>query len=216
MRKMSITTLLVAIVFTTAAQKTRIGISAGINSASMVAHAGGVSVHTDGRIGIMFGLTGDVQVAERFSVQPALNFVQKGYKYKETDVNYVYTDEIRVNYLEVPINVIFRPQSPKVQFFLGAGPSFAFALSGTEKENDNGTIDEWDLSFGSDENNDDMRAVDVGLNFLAGIELPNRLSFVVNYNLGLSNLVPGSDVDGSIKNNYVGFKIGYMFQGKKR
>lgn len=216
MRKISITALLIAVVITTAAQKIQIGISAGINSASMVAHASGISVHSDGRIGIMFGLTGDVQVAERFSIQPAVNFVQKGYKYKETDVNYVYTDEIRVNYLEIPINVIFRPQTPKVQFFMGAGPSFAFALSGKEKENDNGTIDEWDLSFGSDENNDDMKAVDFGLNFLAGIQLPIGLSFAINYNLGLSNLVPGSNVDGSIKNNYVGFGIGYMFHGNKK
>src|SRR5580765_2231030 len=113
MRKISITALLIAIVFTTGAQKIQVGISAGINSASMVAHAGGISMHTDGRIGILFGLTGDVQIAERFSVQPALNFVQKGYKYKETDVNYVYTDEIRINYLEIPINVIFRPQTAK-------------------------------------------------------------------------------------------------------
>ena len=216
MRKMSIVALLIVVVFTSSAQKNRVGISAGINSAHMVAHYGGLSEHSDGRLGIVFGVNYNMPIAEQFSIQPALNFVQKGYKYKETDVNYVYSDEIRINYLELPLNVIFRPKMSGVQFFIGAGPSLAFALSGKEKENDNGVIDEYDLSFGSNEDEDDLKAVDFGFNFLTGIELTNGLNFSINYNLGLTNLIPGSGVDGSVKNNYAGFKIGYTFSGKKK
>jgi len=216
MRKIFTTALLITVVLIAGAQKNKIGISAGINTANMVAHYGGVSEHTDGKIGIVFGVNYNIPIAEQFSIQPALNFVQKGYKYKETDVNYVYSDEIRINYLELPVNVLFRPRMQNTQFFIGAGPSFAFALSGKEKENDNGTIDEFDLSFGSNEDNDDMKAVDFGMNFLTGIELTNGMSFSINYNLGLTNLVPGSDLDGSIKNNYFGFKIGYTFHEKKK
>lgn len=216
MRKMSITVLLITIVLTASAQKNRFGISAGINSANMVAHYGGLSEHTDGRIGIVFGVNCNMPIAEQFSIQPALNFVQKGYKYKETDVNYIYSEEVRINYMELPVNVLFRPKMKGPQFFIGAGPSLAFALSGKEKENDNGVIDEYDLSFGSNENDDDLKAVDFGFNFLTGIELVNGLNFSVNYNLGLTNLIPGSGTDGSVKNNYAGFKIGYTFSGKKK
>jgi len=217
MRKISITALLIAIVVTAAAQKCRFGITAGINSAKMAAKYSGITVHTDGRIGMMAGVNCEIKIAEQFSLQPALNFVQKGYKYKETDVNYIYTDEVRINYFEVPVNVLFKPRMKQVQFFMGAGPSLAFAISGKEKENDNGVIDEWDIKFGNNELEDDMKGIDVGLNMLTGVELRSGLSFSINYNLGLTSLVPGGNSgDGTIKNRYIGFTLGYMFSGKKK
>ena len=59
---------------------------------------------------------------------------------------------------------------------------------------------------------DDYRAVDLGLNGMIGFEFKGGLFIAANYNLGLLNLLPGSDnEDGKVKASYGGFRIGYFF-----
>lgn len=198
------------------AQNARFGVNAGISMANYNAKFDGESENGDSKIGITVGVVSDISLGDHFSLQPALNFVQKGTKDEETFGGITEKVSLTTNHLEIPVNFLYNTNSGNGNFFIGAGPSFAFALSGKWKYDD-GT-DEFDesVSFG-DGDEDDMKGFDFGANILAGYTLPNGLTFSVNYNAGISNLFPGGDSDASLRSNYFGIKVGWMFKkaGKK-
>ncbi len=195
-------------------QKISFGVTAGLSLANMHIKAESISISGDSKIGITAGVFADVVIADNFSFQPALNFVQKGTKNEISDMDY--ETEVTLNYIELPLNFLFRPAMQKVNFFVGAGPSIAFALSGKEKEKDNGTTTNYTYKFGNNPDEHDLKAMDFGANFLTGIETPGGFLVAINYNLGLSNLAPGSSSDdGTVKSRYFGFKVGYKLRGKK-
>ncbi|MEP7373706.1 MAG: porin family protein [Chitinophagaceae bacterium] len=192
-------------------QKTSFGITGGASLANMHLKSGDISISVDNKIGLTVGVFADVAISENFSFQPALNYVQKGAKNKMTDIGY--ESKLTLNYIELPFNFLFKPEMPRVRFFAGGGPSIAYALSGTEKESGNGNT--YKYKFGNNPDDDDLKALDFGANFLTGIETKNGFLVSVNYNLGLSNLAPGSSSDGTIKSRYFGFKVGCMLKWKK-
>jgi outer membrane protein with beta-barrel domain len=194
-------------------QKATIGITAGMSLANMHAKFGGTRISSDSKAGITAGVFTDIALSGQFSFQPALNFVQKGYTTKMPEIDY--KDKLTLNYLELPLNFLFKPEMQKIQFFAGAGPSIAYALSGKEKETDNGNTQTYTYKFGNNPDEDDLKAIDFGANFLTGIETKSGFLVAANYNLGLSNTAPGSSSGGTIKSRYFGFKIGYMFKGKR-
>lgn len=209
MRKLFLLSAVAFVIANTPAisQKTSFGIEAGTSLANIHVKYSGGSIDAKEKIGITAGVTADVPLAHNFSFRPALNFVQKGYKYSDID----YTDKLTLNYIEISMNVLFKPKMSGLQFFVGAGPSVAFALSGKEKENDYGTITTYKVEFGNNEDEDDMKGVDFGANLITGIQLRNGFLVSINYDLGINNLLPGNPDEGSLKSKYWGFKIGYMF-----
>lgn len=213
MRKSLTVIVLVAIVQLSANAQKSFSIQGGVTLAKMHAKYSGGSEHTDGKEGLTFGFAMDVPINKSFSFQPAVNFTQEGYKVNQAADGY--TDKLTTSYVEVPLDVIFRPKMPQVQFFVGAGPSVSLAVSGKEKEDDNGSVSEMTYKFGNDPDKHDMRGMDFGANFLTGIETKSGFLVVANYNLGLRNLIPGGSSDISIKNSYFGFKLGYRFSKHK-
>lgn len=217
MKKIAI--LLLATFIATAgiiAQNARFGVNAGISMANYTSKFDGESDKADSKIGITLGAVVDLPMGDHFSIQPALNFVQKGTKDEETFGGITEKVSLTTNHLEIPVNFLYNTNSGNGNFFIGAGPSFAFALSGKLKYDD-GT-DEFDesVSFG-DGDEDDLKGFDFGANILAGYTLSNGLTFSVNYNAGISNLYPGGDSDASLRSNYFGIKVGWLFKktGKK-
>ncbi|MFT3747669.1 MAG: porin family protein [Agriterribacter sp.] len=195
-------------------QKTSFGITGGVSLANMRIKAESIAVSADSKIGFTAGIFVNVALSENFSFQPALNYVQKGAKSEIKDMNY--ESKLMLNYIELPLNFLYKPEMQKLRFFVGAGPSIAYALSGKEKEKDNGVNTTYTYKFGNNPDEHDLRALDFGANFLTGIETPGGFLIALNYNMGLSNLLPGgSSDDGTIKSNYFGFKVGYKLKGKK-
>jgi hypothetical protein len=142
--------------------------------------------------------------------------VQKGAKSEDPD--YDSEAKLTINYIEIPMNVLYRPTMQKIRFFLGAGPSVAFALSGKDKGKENGVPYSAKVKFGNNPDEDDMKRLDLGANFLAGIETPGGFVVSFNYNLGLSNLAPGNDGSGfdvKMRNRYFGLKAGYLLTRRK-
>lgn len=215
MRKLS--TLLLAAIFSLPlmaySQKASFGIAAGASLANTHVKSDGISISPDSKIGLTAGLIADIPIAENFSFQPALNYVQKGAQTKMSD--YAYESKLTLNYVEVPLNVLFKPEMQKVQFFVGAGPSVAVALSAKEKEKENGNTTTYKYKFGNNPDEHDMKRLEIGANFITGVELKGGFLVALNYNLGISNIAPGSSDDGTIKNRYFGFKVGYLLKDKK-
>lgn len=189
--------------------QTNFGLTLGGTYSNVTAKSSGLSLSLKPKMGITVGLFADVSLSNNLSFQPALNFVQKGFKLKQDDVKAIAS----YNYLELPLNILYKIQKDQ-GFFIGAGPSIAYGLSGKEKYNDSQSSENTKVKFGSGEN--DVKPFDFGINALAGYKFENGFLFSVNYNLGLSNIQNGnSDEMGTVKNRYFALKIGYSFNNKK-
>jgi hypothetical protein len=183
------------------------GISAGITSALISASADGVTENSDAKIGFIGGVTASTAIAKRWIFRPELNFTQKGgtinFDQEGVKVN------TTLNYIELPLNVVY---SPKGKFFFGAGPSFAYGISGNYKATGT-TSGSGSIKFGSSDDAD-FKPFDFGVNLLVGWQLNSGVFFTINYNAGISNISTTSDEKDH--NSYLGLRIGYMFKSKKK
>jgi hypothetical protein len=190
------------------AQNAKFGFTAGALMSNYTSKVDGESETEKSVTGITVGALLDIAAGKSFSFQPGLNFVQKGTKAEEGSEKV----KIIVNSIEVPLNLLYNSQGNSGTFFIGAGPSFAFALSGKIKYDDGTTSEEEDIDFGNSDE-DFMKGLDIGANILAGYRLPGGFFFSAGYNAGLNNLFPGGSDDGTLKSHYFSIKLGFLLKG---
>jgi Outer membrane protein beta-barrel domain len=162
--------------------------------------------------GFSAGVVGDLPVGTKFSFQPALSFLQKGLSQSESGINF----SMHLNYLEMPLNFIYKAPGKEGHFVVGLGPTLSYGLSGTTKVTDNGITDNGKVHFGS--SMDDYKPFEFSGNVLIGYEWKAGFFIQANYNMGFSNLFHydsqyPNDPE-SLKNSYVGLRFGY-FLGQK-
>ncbi|PRY52378.1 outer membrane protein with beta-barrel domain [Arcticibacter pallidicorallinus] len=166
-----------------------------------------------------FSITGyaDVPVANGLSVQPGISLQGKGGKQTWGGSNVNGERKDNTMYAEIPVNLVGKIPlgTTGTNFYLGAGPYAAFAISGERKQSGSffGAEGETkrDLEFGSD-NGDDYKGTDFGVNFLAGFQLNSGFNIGAGYGLGLSDLRPNGDGDnGKTTNRVLSFSVGYAF-----
>ena len=209
--------LLLTVVFTTCycagnAQSTRFGFTAGTVFANYQSKGGGVSENLNSKTGLTAGILVDIPSGKYFSFQPALNFVQKGAKDEETSGGVTYKTKLNINCIELPLNLLYNASGNTGNFFIGAGPSLAFSLSGKTKFEDGTNSTSENIKFGNGDD-DDIKGLDLGANVITGYCFPNGLFLSVNYNTGLSNLAPGSSSDVKLTSHYFGIKLGILLKG---
>jgi hypothetical protein len=165
------------------------------------------------KIGFTGGISANIPFSKLFSFQPGINYVQKGFKREEEAVK----TALMLDYIEVPLNIMFNTRNNDINnrkaddFFFGIGPSVAFGTSGKiEVKDDTSRVTE-NVKFGSGDD-DHIKRVDLGANFVMGCMFYNKFFFSINYNMGLSNMSGNKEIRW--KNNYLGFKVGYSFGGK--
>lgn len=190
------------------AQKSSIGFTAGATLAKVSAKFEGGSFTSDSKIGFTAGVTGNIPMGRQLSFQPAINYVQKGGKSKSDS----YESSTRLNYIEIPLNVVYQTQGASGHLFVGAGPSFSLGISGRTKDNDPiEPIDE-KIHFGTKET-DIAKPFEIGANVLLGYQFKNGFTIAANYNKGLNNISP--DATTKDHNTYFGLRFGIMLSGKK-
>lgn len=197
------------------AQNTRVGITAGTAIANYQTKMDGDDDSGNSKAGITVGVIADIPMGESLSFQPAVNYVQKGTKEEETYGGITEKIKLNVHCIEVPLNLLYNARGNSGTFFIGAGPSFGFNLSGKISYK-NGTDSESEkIEIGNDPDNDFMKGLDIAANILAGFRFPNGLFLSAGYNRGLNNLFPGGDSDAKLKSNYFSVKLGWLFGRKK-
>jgi hypothetical protein len=215
MKKLLLVTL-VFISLNTRAQSPTIGFTSGVAIANYKAKVDGSNESANSKAGFTVGVLLDVPVGKYFSFQPALNFVQKGMKEKQSILGYTMKYKMNVNEIEIPLNFLYNSRGKNVNLFVGAGPSVAFALNGKFNYSDGTDSKSENVKFGTGDE-DMMKGIDIGANFIAGVSLNNGILVSCNYNAGLNNLFPGGGGDnGSLKSHYLGIKLGYMLNFGKR
>jgi Outer membrane protein beta-barrel domain len=189
-------------------QATKFGFTAGTAIANYTSKVDGETETEKSVAGITIGALVDIAAGKNFSFQPGLNFIQKGTKSEEGNEK----AKLVVNSIELPLNLLYNSHGSNGSFFIGAGPSFAFAISGKLKFDDGTTSEEEDIEFGNSDE-DFMKGLDIGANILAGYQLPGGFFFSAGYNAGLNNLFPGGSDDGTLKSHYFSIKLGFLLKG---
>jgi opacity protein-like surface antigen len=139
-----------------------------------------------------------------FSLQPELNYVQKGAKAEYDDQDR--TDKLTLGYLEVPVlvKVTF---GEATKFYVNAGPSVGFGLGGKYKVEIGDDSDDIDVKFGDGDDEDKYyveKGTDIGFQLGAGVIVAEKVMIDVRYGLGLTDLYD----DESMKNNVLQFTVG--------
>jgi hypothetical protein len=164
--------------------------------------------------GFHFGLDYEIAVAPDFYFAPGLLFSTKGARWEESEEGITYEEKISLNYLEIPLHLVYKPLLGQGNLILAFGPYLGYGLGGKYKEEVSGGpfsgSNEEDISFGSGDD-DDLKAFDMGANISFGYMLSNGLSFQVNTQLGLINISPSDDSANAIKNTGFGISLGYRF-----
>lgn len=204
MKKILILLLSLSLAATTSFAQIRVGLQAGAVYSSIKAKSGSISL-TSSKFGPTAGIIVDVPITENLVFQPAINYVQKGSKSSEED----YNSKISVNYIEVPLNILYRTSS-EGGFFVGLGPVISPAISGKSTITIMGETETEKIKFGSGE--EELKRLEFSGNVLAGYEFSNGLFVSAGYNQGFTNLVNDGD-DVTFKNSFFSLKLGFKFGG---
>ncbi|MBL3657128.1 porin family protein [Fulvivirga sediminis] len=155
------------------------GIGLGIKGGANFANVDVGSVDTDNKTGYHFGAFLDLGLNDNISIQPEVLYSAQG------------ADDFDLDYLTIP--VLLKLKFLKV-LNVHAGPQFGIL---TNAEDDGEDV------------KDRLKSADVSLALGAGVDLPLGLVGGVRYNLGVSDIDDGYNVD--IKNRvmqiYVGWKL---------
>lgn len=154
---------------------------AGLN----IANVGGDASGTDSKMGFHIGLLKSFNITESFSIQPGLLFSAKGYEIADIGMG--------MNYLEIPVNAVYKFGDGDGGFMLHAGPYLGYMINATVEGE---AIDDYD----------GVNRMDFGLNVGVGYQLPMGLMFRAQYGLGLASTTDG---DAKVPNRVIGITVGY-------
>jgi hypothetical protein len=198
--------------------RTTFGIRAGVNFQNFNGkNFDGDKLKNSMIVGFHAGVNVELPIAPGFVLQPGLLFSLKGSQSKDESL---IDGKVTVDYIELPINFIFKPVLGNGRLLLGFGPYLAYAVAGKAKGTLAGIDIEKDLKFKNDLGDGQLgevylRPFDAGANLLAGYEFGSGISFQLNAQLGLLKINPGYDGDSndktSVKNTGFGVSVGYRF-----
>lgn len=180
----------------------RFGVRAGVNLAKETYEESGISLTLDNQAGFLAGLVYEYPMTDQLYLGTGLLFSQKGGKIDSGGESMKET----LNYLDLPVNLIFKADLKGPKLIVEAGPQLSLAVSGKDKYEMGGISESEDIKFGSGE--DEMKNLDFGMNLGGGVEFMD-LQLKVNYVIGLSDISNFSE--GSVKNKVLAFSLSYFF-----
>jgi hypothetical protein len=212
---------------TTDKAKISFAILGGVNFQNVNGKAhNGDKLINDMIIGYHAGFNIQIPVTPEFFFQPGLRFSVKGAKDNffspPTKASGDFTTTTRLSYIEMPLNLYYKPQLGKGNILLGFGPYIAYGIGGKEKTVVGSVTYERSVKFKSsvadwidDVENAYYRPFDAGANIFFGYELSMGIFCQLNAQLGILKINPeyGWIIDdkASYKNTGFGFSIGYRF-----
>lgn len=193
----------------------RASLTGGTVLANMYSKENGSSTKLQNKAGITGGVEVDIPAGSNLSFQTGLNFVQKGTRDVSDIMGGQYKFNLSLNQIELPLNLLYNTRHEKGNFFIGAGPSLAYGISGKYSIEYGQMKEGKKLEFGNDP--EKVKPFDAGINAVTGYRFSNGISMSVNYNRGLTNLANAEFPDDAekITTQYFGLRLGYQFGHKK-
>ncbi len=222
-KSISLISIIALLTFNVHAQQ---GISFGLRGGVNFQNLNGQDVNGDDLkndliIGFNFGINAEIPIAPEFYFQPGLLFTTKGAKKEDFPLGQSIKSRINISYIELPLNLLFKPILGNGHILLGLGPYIAYGISGNSKQEGGNVSHTEDITFKNKVSIGDpsgtvyIKALDFGANLFAGYAFSNNLSFQLNAQLGLSDINPEVELNtndkSSVKNTGFGFSLGYKF-----
>jgi hypothetical protein len=190
--------------------QTTIGVKGGINVANVSTDDPDFEDLNESKTGFVGGAYANFGLGGVFAIQPELLYSQKGFKWKEFDVE----PQFKVNYFEIP--VLLKAQFPMemIRPAVYAGPVVSFETScklGFAQDEISADFDCDSTEAGAA----DRKTTEFGAVFGANLDLfvgPVVLTVDGRYQLGLTDLNDNPDTpDESVKNKVWQFMAGVGF-----
>lgn len=182
-----------------------IGIRAGVNFQNLNGEdASGDKLDNKLKTGFHAGLVADIPVAPDFYFQPGLLYSTKGAELENST-------DLRLNYVEMPLNLVYKPMLGTGRLLLGFGPYVGYGIGGKAEFSGTETDVKFEKEAGNAANTVYFKPFDAGANLLFGYEFSNKLSAQLNAQLGLIN-INAYDNDAKIKNTGFGVSLGYRIK----
>lgn len=189
------------------------------------------------RTGVHLGFIADLPFSEKsnFYFRPGVLLFNKGRKFSfssdsstllqrdnlpdtTVDAKYNYAQKQYLNYIDIPLNFVYKLKlSKNINFLIGGGPYVSFFLNGLVNKNYGLT----GVSLTAEENKDlpvgkgdgQYRTMDFGVSGVAGFEL-GRVFITANYSRGLSDFyMPDTYTATEYKHEVMGVSLG-VYLGK--
>ena len=206
MKKNVILTVVALMAFAVGASAQGFGVNAGVNFFNMTKKVDGKkNDNLKMTTGFHVGVDQEIAVAPDFYFAPGLQFSTKGAK----DKGEVLDVTTKLSYLEVPLNLVYKPTLGNGNLIVNFGPYLGYGIGGKIKSEVAGTEVNTDVKWGSDKG--EFKPFDMGANIGFGYMLGGGLSVKFNAQLGLINIKPEGDSDNLTKNNGFGLSVGYRF-----
>ncbi|TDW97563.1 porin family protein [Dinghuibacter silviterrae] len=157
--------------------------------------------------GFNLGFFADIPLQKSLSFRPALIYSYEGY---QPNVN---GDKINIHaaFLTAPLDLVYHTNFLSRRLYIGAGPYAAYAMNGTYTLKGINT----DMQFGNNyAAGDNLRRMDFGANFMAGILMDRNFILGASFNLGLNNMAPSGSA-ASVHTRSFGLSIGYVFRNRR-
>lgn len=217
MKNLYLSFLCICLVSTLHAQF-KFGVQGGLNISKMQYSMQMISRTDNFRLGPNAGIMVGMDLGEsKLSLLQEFSYSTKGLLYNglqdQAQVAVGVTGNIYINYLEMPLNLLYYSGLGKGHFFFGGGPYVAVGLNGMSKVIYNEKeVEELDIAFGKEPAT--IKKTDYGVQGLIGYKLGYGSYIKLFYSHGLANLsnVPREN----ISNRNFGVSFGYFFgSGRK-
>jgi len=160
----------------------------------------GDKLANDMLLGFHGGVNVQIPLAPEFYFQPGLMFAIKGAKNTYTIFGAEFTDQTKINYIEMPLNLVYKGALGNGFVMIGFGPYLAYGISGKQIFEGNS------LTF---ERGTGYKAFDAGGNIFAGYEMASGIFLQLDTQFGMLNINP--DDNTPTKNTGFGLSLGYRF-----
>ncbi|HEX5024969.1 MAG TPA: porin family protein [Agriterribacter sp.] len=182
----------------------RVGVKAGGNLSNQQISVPSGSLYTGKDVaGYHVGVLSEFMIARNVYLQPQLLFTRKGASlFQSTEKGMA---KLRINYLELPVTVLYKVQLPFGKIFGGAGAAFSYAISGSQSQDGNTT----NIFSGTQH----WQREDISLCFTAGMEFNNGIFISMNSEKGLMNVYQTDGITAKNKSRSV--TVGYTIDWNK-
>jgi len=196
------------------------GVQGGVNLQNLTGkYEDGDKMENDLTLCFNLGAFVRIPIAPDFYFQPGLQYAMKGAQQEMTLTKATSDDNMvmHLSYIEVPLNILYKPQLGNGNLLLGFGPYLAYGIGGKVKFQDEETdvLFKGDVSITEYDEQFCVKPFDAGANIFVGYELSMGLFFQFNTQLGLLNMMPkveGEEIkDASVKNTGFGLTVGFCF-----
>lgn len=196
------------------------GVEAGgrVNSATAKSKYD-ISFEKDARIAPAAAAIVQYDFPNGIAIRSGIGYAQQGVKlfYQDDEFSSL-TSWARLNYLQVPLHVMYQHAGRSLSLFGGLGGYAAYGFSGEIKnklwfytEDGGYDVTEKLKAFKSaEEDGGDLEKFDVGVSAIAGIELKNRIYVEAGYQFGLRNNF--RDKRDTYRNKGAQLTVGYFFK----